>query len=767
MAGPRPDDNYNPVPEVAPQTGMPSDTLSVRASGANFGAQEGQAVSKVGDTLKTAENEDFAVETQRLGLANEHAATAAEMQLAVQGGQIYDKYKSLEGLDAANSKDAAVKDYMALSDKIRSGLGNPAAQRAYDQMATRRMSFTIQDMNSYSADQTKKAYSQGNAASSKLAVESVSRYEVANNPAQLGNALGTVIFNTNTDFTAPDYGKFRTVPATTDSKTGKLVFDTSTSQGKTAQAVYDNEVNTQTDQVFTNAVKTIAFDAEKGNVDKAVKFLTQNKDKMSPATYANLNHSLYGPYQNEQAREDSTAVMSNWSSKYQQQSGQVPLSDIPNQIKELIPGAVITSTARTPEHNKEVGGVDGSMHLTGQAADVVLPLGTTAADLKSQLAAKGINPTEFIDEGTHVHVGWASKNGQIDAGVGPMIGGGTHQSQVDFYSDHEPEMIEETRDRVAARGGDVTRQDAAVQRLRSSLAELKSNQDGEVRSLSDFIGSKINDPNHPITNMDFLDHSSDPDVKTKWQRLQELDWTRAGTVQRMVNSNAEGRSSTYGTDFYSHYRDFISTDSSGKQKASIDDLSPYFGGDKSPISNTGVKVLAQTAEDMKTPQGRGFRHAESQFLEKVHGQVTGTKVFPGINPAILKDGFDKQLMELIPQIEAKRADLIKQGKNPTDMFDENNKTDYVGKNIKPLDFDKGMKALVTSSLSGSGKSISNVNPGATSISSPAVSTLSSTYASIDDVGAALASGKIKTREEAYQIIKDKFGGFAPGVPKPQ
>ena len=63
-------------------------------------------------------------------------------------------------------------------------------------------------------------------------------------------------------------------------------------------------------------------------------------------------------------------------------------------------GATITSGVRTPDHNAEVGGVPNSQHLTGTAADVVIPPAQKAqfiADAK----ARGLQP---IDEGDHVHL---------------------------------------------------------------------------------------------------------------------------------------------------------------------------------------------------------------------------------------------------------------------------------------------------------------------------------------------------------------------------
>lgn len=72
-----------------------------------------------------------------------------------------------------------------------------------------------------------------------------------------------------------------------------------------------------------------------------------------------------------------------------------------SQLKSLVPGAVISSGLRSAEHNKAVGGVDNSNHLTGQAADVVPPPGMSMEQLDASLKSQGFHT---INEKDHVHV---------------------------------------------------------------------------------------------------------------------------------------------------------------------------------------------------------------------------------------------------------------------------------------------------------------------------------------------------------------------------
>lgn len=63
-------------------------------------------------------------------------------------------------------------------------------------------------------------------------------------------------------------------------------------------------------------------------------------------------------------------------------------------------GAQITSLTRTPEHNRKVGGVANSQHISGTGGDFVVP-GSQKAAFIAAVRARGYEP---IDEGDHIHV---------------------------------------------------------------------------------------------------------------------------------------------------------------------------------------------------------------------------------------------------------------------------------------------------------------------------------------------------------------------------
>lgn len=63
----------------------------------------------------------------------------------------------------------------------------------------------------------------------------------------------------------------------------------------------------------------------------------------------------------------------------------------------------MTSTYRSPERNRAVGGVPNSYHLSGRARDSVPPPGMSMAAYADALRRQ--NPhLEVINEGDHVHI---------------------------------------------------------------------------------------------------------------------------------------------------------------------------------------------------------------------------------------------------------------------------------------------------------------------------------------------------------------------------
>ncbi|RST31234.1 hypothetical protein HMF7854_10600 [Sphingomonas ginkgonis] len=67
----------------------------------------------------------------------------------------------------------------------------------------------------------------------------------------------------------------------------------------------------------------------------------------------------------------------------------------------------VTSTFRSPEHNRAVGGVPNSWHMHGRAIDIARRAGVTHAMIAAAFRTAGYRLIESLDEGDHSHFAFA------------------------------------------------------------------------------------------------------------------------------------------------------------------------------------------------------------------------------------------------------------------------------------------------------------------------------------------------------------------------
>lgn len=63
----------------------------------------------------------------------------------------------------------------------------------------------------------------------------------------------------------------------------------------------------------------------------------------------------------------------------------------------------VTSTYRSPEHNRRVGGVANSYHLRGRAIDIARRPGVSHSQIAAAYRDAGYSLAESLDEGDHSH----------------------------------------------------------------------------------------------------------------------------------------------------------------------------------------------------------------------------------------------------------------------------------------------------------------------------------------------------------------------------
>lgn len=73
----------------------------------------------------------------------------------------------------------------------------------------------------------------------------------------------------------------------------------------------------------------------------------------------------------------------------------------------------VTSTFRSPEHNRDVGGVRNSYHLLGRAIDIVPRPGVSHAAIADAYRRAGYHLVESLNEGDHSHFAFSFGAGAL------------------------------------------------------------------------------------------------------------------------------------------------------------------------------------------------------------------------------------------------------------------------------------------------------------------------------------------------------------------
>lgn len=71
----------------------------------------------------------------------------------------------------------------------------------------------------------------------------------------------------------------------------------------------------------------------------------------------------------------------------------------------------VTSTYRSPAHNRRVGGVANSYHLRNRAIDIARRPGVSHSQIVAAYRAAGYSLAEALDEGDHTHIAFGAPGG--------------------------------------------------------------------------------------------------------------------------------------------------------------------------------------------------------------------------------------------------------------------------------------------------------------------------------------------------------------------
>ena len=145
---------YNPVPQVSPQNdATPRYTADVTPD--MFGANIGQAVSRLGATSDQVGNEIFARGLAMQDLANHSEAQQADANYMQKAGELHADFSSKQGKDAVDAYPQYIQDLAQTRKDIGAGLSNPIAQKLYDGQSLSTYGRTVFNGAGHAATQNK------------------------------------------------------------------------------------------------------------------------------------------------------------------------------------------------------------------------------------------------------------------------------------------------------------------------------------------------------------------------------------------------------------------------------------------------------------------------------------------------------------------------------------------------------------------------------------------------------------------------------------
>jgi hypothetical protein len=153
---------YSPVPDIAPQTRSPEDYFTQQASPSDFGAQVGQAVQGLGQSLGKAGEAGMDVAIQKQAFANKVGSDDAYNKFQTASDKILHGdpndpnnsggYYALRGADALSARAGVIQQLEDLRTGIKTGLPTQMMQLKFDEDSRRLNMFSTAGIGAH-ADQ--------------------------------------------------------------------------------------------------------------------------------------------------------------------------------------------------------------------------------------------------------------------------------------------------------------------------------------------------------------------------------------------------------------------------------------------------------------------------------------------------------------------------------------------------------------------------------------------------------------------------------------
>lgn len=270
----------------------------------------------------------------------------------------------------------------------------------------------------------------------------------------------------------------------------------------------------------------------------------QNTYNNIPDDYVSGGGSGIQPYNLPTQGPDIDAQVSNLTPEFQ--SALPTIGGILNEMG-LADGAAISSAARTPEHNAEVGGAENSYHIHNDAVDIVLPEGTTQEQADA-VAERFRNTGAFKEvlfhnagSGYHLHLGGynGGLNGRGGAGgtVESTYKGDGGAAYMEEQREADRQYQQEQRDRDNAYQQEINNimndntSETIANDVDKEMKEAKAQQEESMKALTpEQQKEEISDYLDSVSQDDI----SDEDFNALWDATQSNDPKQIQTAYQTV-----------------------------------------------------------------------------------------------------------------------------------------------------------------------------------------------------------------------------------------
>ena len=133
---------------------------------------------------------------------------------------------------------------------------------------------------------------------------------------------------------------------------------------------------------------------------------------------------LVGPDSAEEAKSPTFKIVTppSLTAAPQPMSASVAAFSIDGAVSVGRGWGTVTSTHRSPEHNRRVGGARNSHHLRGRAIDIARRPGVTHRQIEAAYRKAGYRLIESLDEGDHSHFAFADPRSEPTRPIATIVG---------------------------------------------------------------------------------------------------------------------------------------------------------------------------------------------------------------------------------------------------------------------------------------------------------------------------------------------------------